>query len=721
MKPILFLKDWSSYSHIGVIADVNTTNKTFLKLAHLYKSMGIKNWKFILTLLQPELSGVDPYDPNLSQFMKERIAFECKYNPWYYFREVARLPAPSGNKPVQFKANRGNIALYWSFFNNVDFGLLQPRQTGKSVSTDILMTGLMYIWGESTTINLITKDNKLRQSNIERLKEMRDLLPEYLHYTDRTDADNNELMTCIRLNNKYKTAVGRSDKSGADKLGRGLTVPIMHFDELAYINLIEVSLPVALASGSAARDQARDSEQPYGNVYTTTAGNVTTRDGAFAYTFLTGGCPWSEMFFDLPDKKTLHMVVEKGSKGKKPLIYGAFNHRQLGRTDEWMFNTLRESNSFGEIADRDFFNIWTTGGEGSPLSPEDKDKIKANKREPLYTQIFNKGYILRWHIPESEVKSRMANGKFVMGTDPSELLGEKSDATGCVIVDIETHEVVAVGRYNETSSNALSEFMAHLLMEYPNILWIPERKSLGIAMIDTVILMLHAKGIDPFKRIFNRVVQEASTRESEFKEIQTPVTHRLPSFYDKYKKYFGYVTGGGGEYTRDNLYRVALPSAMYHGARSIYDDLLSIELLALTVKNGRIDHSSGNHDDLVVSLLLAHWLCISGQNLNYYGVNVSVFSKAKLRDKELTKVELYKEQQNTKYQQEFDSLIEKLRSEANPMISAKLEMRLRHLSKYVNMETNNGVGIDALLKQVKDERVRRVRLNRYSNNYSAVA
>ncbi|MFO5979488.1 hypothetical protein ACLBSL_32920, partial [Klebsiella pneumoniae] len=91
--------------------------------------------------------------------------------------------------------------------NQVNFGLLQSRQTGKSVSTDVLNTGMMYIWGENTKINLITKDNKLRNANIERLKVMRDLLPEYIHYTDPLDADNSELMTCIRLGNRYLTAV----------------------------------------------------------------------------------------------------------------------------------------------------------------------------------------------------------------------------------------------------------------------------------------------------------------------------------------------------------------------------------------------------------------------------------------------------------------------------------------------------------------------------------
>ncbi|MFO5695643.1 hypothetical protein ACLBP9_31255, partial [Klebsiella pneumoniae] len=55
-----------------------------------------------------------------------------------------------------------------------------------------------YTGGDNTHINLITKDYKLRNAIIERLKVMRDLLPEYIHYTDPLDADNSELLTCIR-------------------------------------------------------------------------------------------------------------------------------------------------------------------------------------------------------------------------------------------------------------------------------------------------------------------------------------------------------------------------------------------------------------------------------------------------------------------------------------------------------------------------------------------
>lgn len=714
MDIVLFASDWDRFR---VYADFGTKNTTFLKLAHLYRDeLKVKNWKFHLALMQPELSGVDPYSETLDITTKAKIAYECKHNPWYYFREVARVPI-SGPVPSPFLANRGNIALYWSFFNHINFGLLQPRQTGKSVSTDILMVGLMFIWGFKTTINLITKDARLRDANIQRLKEMRELLPDYIDMVDRNDTDNNEALSCKRLGNRYGTSVARNDIIAADKLGRGLTVPIMQFDEFAYISLIGTSLPVALAAGSAARRIARANRQFFGNIFTTTAGDITTRDGKFAHKFMTGGAIWTEAYFDLPNQAAVELVVEKGTTGETPLIYGAFNHRQLGFDDMWLYRTLRESASSGEIADRDFFNIWTVGGEGSPLTDAQKKILKEAMCEPMANPSDDNGYILRWYIPEHMIADRMARCKVVMGCDPSELLGADNDSTGLVGIDTETHEVLFAGRYNETSVPILASFIADLIIRYDNITWVPERKSTGISLIDMVILILHSKGICPFRRIFNRVVDESNILETEYEILRTtPVSQRTPQFYDRFKRHFGFNTSGGGRYSRNALFKDSLSNSIDVGGRVMHDKQLITELLGLVIKNGRIDHTGDSHDDMVVSMLLAHWTCIRGQNLDYYGINPkTIFQRAKTRAVEPTNVEVFRDNQNLKYRKEFDELIERLKGEPNRMLATKLEMRLRAISKWIDVEEAGGMGIDAMIKQVQDDRVRKIRSARFGN------
>lgn len=711
---ILHRSDWLRYSN--AVVDYNTTNESFKRLVYLYKKMGIKNAEFPLALMQPELSGVDPFSETLDKETKFKIALEARYNPFYLFREVMRIPPNAGTEPIRFQANRGNIAMYWSFFNHVDFGLLQPRQTGKSVSTDCLMVGLQFIWASNTTIYLITKDNALRNNNIERLKEIRDLLPDYIYYPNRNDADNNELMTNVVAGNYYKTAVGRNDKVGADKLGRGLTVPVLHFDELAYINLVELSLPVALSSGSAARDEAATANQPFGNIYTTTAGNINSRDGAFAYRFMTGGAPWSETYYDAGSQEAYVRIIEKNSTGLKPLVYGAFNHRQLGKSDAWLYRKLRETNSSGELADRDYFNIWTTGTEGTPLSTEEKNNVKNSEMEVQHTEITEDGYVLRWYIPEHEIQSRMANCQPVMGTDPSEALGEDTDATGLVIVDSLTHDTLATGRYNETNITRMGLFLANLLVRYPKLTFIPERKSTGTALLDTMFIHLPVKGIDPFKRIYNRIVDEPETLATEYREIQKPLASRPSYFYDRFKKYFGFNTTGAGRHARDALYGEALKSALRHGAKRVRDKTLINELLSLTIKNGRIDHSAGNHDDMVISWLLVHWFCTKARHLHHYGIDAArVFSEAINNPAEMTPEEQFRRQQQQQHQGHFNELVEELKTAQDPMIIQKLEMKLRQLSGKIDVQEMMGVGIDAMIRQAQEERSRKSKLKRFTS------
>lgn len=720
MDMILFKDDWRKFP--TAIVDYNTTNGSFLRLVDLYARMGVDNCEFPLALLQPDLVGVDPYDPDLDQVTMGKIFLEAKYNPWYHFRELSRIPPNSGNKPVRFIANRGNIALYWSFFNSVDFGLLQPRQTGKSVSTDVLNEGIIDIWGENTTTYLITKDHALRANNIQRLKKMRSLLPEYIYYPGKGDVDNSEMLTNIRLSNFYKTAVGRSDEVGADKLGRGLTVPILHFDELAYISLIGISLPVALGAGSAAREEAEANDQPFGNVYTTTAGSLNKRDGQFAYNFLTSGAEWTEKFFDCKDKRQLKRLVEKqcvvpDKRDKrsvsKPLIYGAFNHRQLGKDDMWLFKKLREVAATGDIADRDWMNVWTTGSEGSPLSLEDKQAINGSLREPDYVQITDEGYILRWYIPEDQINQQMENEKFVLAVDPSEGLGADADATGFVVINIRTHDVVCVGRYNETNIVELAKFIGRYLIKYPNVTFIPERKSTGTTIINTLFLMLPLENIDPFKRIFNRIVDEKENFEKEFEEVRTRhVSSRSPSFYERYTRYFGYNTGSG-RHGRDNLYGEALKSMLRIGAARIYDRALGNEITGLTTRNGRIDHSRGQHDDLVISLLLTHWFCTKARNLDYYGIDSRrIFVDARVR-KNVSAEDVYKEEHNKELTQQFEALIEELTDVDDPMIISRIEMKIRRLSQRIDITEGGGIGIDAMIKQAKESRDRRIKMSRY--------
>jgi hypothetical protein len=175
---ILYLKDWANYP--SAIVDTKTKNKSFLHLADTYRQMGIKHYYFMLALHNPSLQGVDPFSPNLTLQQKLDIAYECKTNVWYFFREVARFPPVSGIEPMEFKANRGNIALTWCFLNHLTAILIQPRQTGKTGSVDMLTDWIIDVGSNHTKMLMITKGSDLQSDTISRIKEIRELLPNYI-------------------------------------------------------------------------------------------------------------------------------------------------------------------------------------------------------------------------------------------------------------------------------------------------------------------------------------------------------------------------------------------------------------------------------------------------------------------------------------------------------------------------------------------------------------
>ena len=91
-------------------------------------SQKTRNNEFMLTLIDPDLDGINPHDPHLNSFYKQKILRECLVNYWYFIREVVRVPSPGG-APMMYKLTRGNLAL--SFCQALDLNIFYeaPRLT----------------------------------------------------------------------------------------------------------------------------------------------------------------------------------------------------------------------------------------------------------------------------------------------------------------------------------------------------------------------------------------------------------------------------------------------------------------------------------------------------------------------------------------------------------------------------------------------------------------
>ena len=698
---ILFIDDWKKHRHAR--PDYDTSNRSWVKLAGIYYKMGIKNCVFHLALHNPKLKGVDPHDSHLSEVNKLAIVVECKENPWYLLREVIRVPAGSVVGGVGLRGNRGNIALYWLYFNHILTLLIQPRQTGKSVSVDSLLVCLVTVLCVNAKINILTKDDSLRVTNIKRIKNILSLLPDYINLTGKKDPNNTEKVEITRLGNLITTTVAQASKKAALGIGRGDTITTNVIDELAFIKNLMITLPALLASGGAARDSAKEAGAHYGTLFTTTAGYLNSDTGKYAYGIYNESFQWTEQLFDAKDEEDLRDIITRNSPGNLCQVTLDMNHRQLGYTDDWLRGKIADAKATGDAVAADYLGIWPAGTESSPIH-KDILKVIRNSVMDNITQIGTHGYVIRWYVSEDEITDKLSTRTIVGSLDTSDASG--GDDIGLTFLDATTGEVLGAGEYNETNLITFSEWLVSLLINYPNLTFVIERRSSAVAIIDYIIKMLLANNMDPFRRLFNWVVNDAGSNEKYRREVtDVPLARRCPTVYEKYKKKFGYATSGSGRASRDNLYTDAFLAATKYLGGVVRDRTLINQLSGLVIKNNRIDHTTTSKDDLVISWLLGYWfLSPATDNKAFYGIDphsvlTTVIDAKVLADGGSEAISKREEQMVIK--KTIDGIVNQLRNEKNSIIQRKLLNRLMFIYDDIDTSIIKSFNLDEVLSTIK--------------------
>lgn len=599
---ILFYKDFFAEN---AFIDTDTKNKSFLKQALVLNRLGVKNNKFMLAILDRDLIGYDPHNlKDNSVELRQRIGVECKLNPWYFVREVVRIPV-QGSAPIPFIAHRGNIALIWNYFNNFDVFIVMPRQFGKTVAAVAITAYIVFIQSTHFTFSMFAKDDKLRLLNVTRLKNVRDALPKYLISPAVGDSDNKQGLYYSALENHYQTFVAQKSKEAADAQARGMTTPAFHWDELGFSPNIDVTYPTALAATNQAAENAKEQGLPHKNIITCTAASLDTVPGRFAHSLITGAFTFSESMYDLKDRDAYEEIVKNNSANA--MVNLTYSYLQLGKTKQWLKETVSRTKASPDEVARDYLNIWKSTSDDAVIASDLMDKILNSEMDAKHVEI-DEGYLISWYLPEEVVTGNKFKFKsFILGMDSSENVG--ADFTSFVMIDASTMAVVATCRCNDSDILKVSKFICRFLTRFSRMLWVPERKSTGSSIIDIVVDYLVSHGENPLNRIFNKVVQDKNDERFRGKSINTF------DISGANRKYLGFVTTAS---SRNTLYKEVLMKALTLNHSRIHDSTLIRELGHLTVRNGRIDHPNGGHDDTVVAYLLACFVLFLGKHLDMY-------------------------------------------------------------------------------------------------------
>lgn len=590
--------------------DFKTKNKSFLELYRDLHSLGIKNNKFFLVIYDRSLIGVDPFSEALPLSTKLRIIVECMRNPWYWLREICRVPQdgsaiePGGGS--EFIIDRTSAAAWYCFINHIDHYLCKPRQTGK---THCALSEIDYAYtfgAKSATVLFANKDGENNKMNLYRLKCHRDMLPRYMQMKTTIDMAGNLIkeknsVTTIRNpvnNNNIKLLPRANSKDSAMTCGRGATASLMYFDEWDFIPYqVEIMNSAAFAYSRASENAAK-SGSLYIRLYSSTPGDLDSRDGAAATEWLSHTLKWEEKFYDVPIEKLRAMVNDNQSK-RNGVMWIEHSWKQLKKTQAWYETQCRLVGWNLETIAREIDLKRLHGSSLSPFKREDIMYIQANKRTPIGEIDLSKNM-----CPFKFYKKMKKSVPYFICIDPSEGLALDNNA-----IEIEspyTLEVVCEMKNPYISQPDLSDMLVRFMDLFcPNALLIIENNK-GRELINCLRKTKYA----------NRIWYD---------------TGKMLDVSEKLNKY--------GMQARDALERRAYGLSTTNASRAVMMGILErmmdeekrkfvseyvVDDISALIRtpSGKIQAAQGQHDDNIMAYLFGPYIKFNSNNLEEFGIDV---------------------------------------------------------------------------------------------------
>lgn len=584
----------------------DTKNESFKRMYNDLYKMGIKNNKFFLRLYDKDLLGIDPYQPILPLELQIKIIFECIINPWYYLREVCRIPEDGSpieiGGGVQYQIDRNNLAAWYLFLNGIDHYQSKPRQTGKTQDAIAKLVYAYHFGTLSSTMLLFNKDQNQAKMNLYRFKSQRDMIPAYMQMKSVIDengkADNgiNNLLTMrnpVTQNSIMCMPKATSEDSGV-KMGRGATSSLQYFDETDYTPWIDKILKASVFAYQRASKNAKKNHSVYGRILTSTPGDIDTRDGADMTKMITRMLPWKDEYYDEPMTKLKSILASPGYNG---LVFIEHTWQQLGLTMEWYEEQCKGVDYDEEVILRDVLLQRLSGSNKSPFKRADLLYITRNKREPIESIDYSKNlsYI---HIYE-EINPKI---HYILAIDTAEGLGQDNNA----FVLINPHTQMPVAEFK-------SPYIAQ--PDYFKLLC----KFIGERCPKCMIVIESNRG----RELINYFLR--SKYKYQLWYDKDKLSNKIVQTYDEYgalkqaasdRRAWGFATTRS---SRPDLFMI-LETFMEERKDCLRTQYMVEDINGLIREHGSIKHADGKHDDIVMSYLIGLLVYFNATNLEEFGI-----------------------------------------------------------------------------------------------------
>lgn len=556
-----------------------TKNKSFLKMHYILKGMGIKNNMFFLQLYDETLADIDPLDEdNLTDEQKLRVHIEISRNPWYYFREIIKIPMT--DVKLDFELTRATLAILWSLINDLHSYVVIPRQCYKSYTVACFYSWLIYWGAKNFSAAFFAQNDGLVTQNLTRVKDIRESLPKYLNLKSNVDTDNQHMIV-YRAGEYTNTVITRApgmNEDAANNVGRGNSTMGQWYDEFAFIPYIWVQYGAAIPAYSTVAKAAERNGSHHHIIITTTAGNKKTKTGGWAYDFLNSCAPFTELLYDMCD------YDENGNPFKinKAEVMDYISNNNTGQAFlriEYMWYELSKPMGYldemkalmpglDEFA-RGVLNQWTDSNADHPLGQERVQALMETISDPTKIVMIDKVYVLKYYRDPEIARSQ--SHRIVFASDTSG--NNRRDYSTLVGVDITNSEVVCTMRVNQYSVTRFAKAISYIMLYlFPRSKLIIERNYLGKMSAEIIAEMIGAS------RMY---IDEKDGM------LGVNMVHKL----------------------REVMYGDVLRVSVVELGKFIHDKTIIDEIAGLiTDKNGRIDHKqNGGHDDTLIAYLYCRW------------------------------------------------------------------------------------------------------------------
>lgn len=600
------------------IYDWKTTNHTFIDLHNDLRRLGIKNNKFFLRLYDRDLVGVDPFAPHLPLEMQIKIYLECVINPWYYLREIARIPSPG--KPIEpgggdrYEIDRNNLATWWLFLHHIDSYASKPRQCGKTQDALLKVNYAYHFGSAASSMLLFNKDLMLSKENLARIKDQRDLFPTYLQMKIAFDeesgnpikeSNNITAMKNPMNNNSIKVMPCANSQEMATRLGRGFTAPIMVFDEIDFENFNIDILNASIFAFNKASDNAKKNFSCSARLLLSTPGDLATRDGKAMTDYIrgtkntTGMMMWNDRMLDEDPAEISAKVHSPAFNG---IVYVEHNYQQLKKSVEW-YETQCNSCAYNqEIILREINLQRLAGSNQSPFTREQQLYLSSHKRRPIEEIDVKTKDVLSTVFLYEKFDRRVP---YIFGIDPSEGLSEDNNAL--IVINPFTYKVAAEYKSPYISAKDFSKFIVQFMDEYcPRALLVIEANR-GHNLMERLMETHYRDRIWYDKDRMNQLLTEKRDRYGGIPQSTLE------------RKVMGFVTGTK---SRERLFS-CLETMVMENIDCIFSENLVNEILTLIRKpsSGKIEAAPGEHDDCVMAYLIGLYVYLNASNLAEYGIS----------------------------------------------------------------------------------------------------